>query len=130
MAPSLSLSLLSWHCGKLTMLNSSLSCLLKHPGSLGKSVSPSPSLSLPSWHAALGFVSSVSPGPEQLKSAGKSATPSPSLSMPSLHCAIGAELELACPQMYASGGLGALAGKNVRRYPVVWLEVPRKATFT
>jgi len=30
--------------------HSSLSCLVVQPGSWGKSISPSPSLSIPSWH--------------------------------------------------------------------------------
>ena len=62
------------------ILYSSLSCLPVHPGSPGvlPSVQVEPaasqkpsdgeSLSIPSWHCALGFVSSLSVGPEQEKS--------------------------------------------------------------
>src|SRR3954463_4207955 len=68
------------------------------PGSAGKSTLPSPSLSVPSAHAAGGggggggggaFVSSSSFRPVQPGSAGKSTLPSPSLSVPSAHAAGG-----------------------------------------
>src|SRR3989338_631564 len=64
---------------------SSLSCLDEQPGSFGKSVNPSPSLSMPSWQRDFGFISSLSVALEQLKSF-KSTAPSLSLSMPSAHC--------------------------------------------
>src|SRR5450755_350913 len=68
-------------------VNSSLSDAEVQPGSSGKSVLPSPSLSRPSEHCGDGRLFSVSSSAlTQPGSSGKSTRPSPSLSMPSLHC--------------------------------------------
>src|SRR3989338_415259 len=67
-------------------LNSSSSEVLEHPASAGKSMSVSPSLSIPSEHCeANGSVSSLSETLEHPVSA-RSTAVSPSLSIPSLHC--------------------------------------------
>src|SRR4051794_25626612 len=75
--------------GPTTISVSSSSLVEVHPGSVGKSILPSRSLSLPSAQAAGSgipidvFVSSSSAADVQPGSAGKSILPSPSLSLPS-----------------------------------------------
>src|SRR3990170_4506464 len=78
---------------------SSVSEASAHPGSSGKSVRPSPSLSAPSEHwggggGGGGSVSSVSEASAHPGSAGKSVKPSPSLSAPSEHCGEGGGSEV------------------------------------